>query len=216
MTEQGLVADEVSYQIGNRMVLEKINLAARPGEVVGVSGASGSGKTSLLLILAGILAPAKGSIRMQGRAITSEQATMVFQQFALISFLTAAENAALPLQGRGMTPTSMDARIRTALMRLGLAELGDRPSDQLSGGQRQRVAVARALVGETPLLIADEPTSELDAENRARVMGLLVGHALDGRIVVLSSDDDEVLEACTQRLRLMDGRLGGGPVSGHQ
>jgi putative ABC transport system ATP-binding protein len=124
--------------------------------------------------------------------------------------LTAEENVTLPLQERRLGPSDIADRTATALAAVGLDTVGRRRVDELSGGQRQRVGVARALAGQPDLLVADEPTAELDPDNRDRVLSLLLDPA-PRRIVVVASNDPEVTGACAQVLHLRDGRVDGGP-----
>ena len=123
--------------------------------------------------------------------------------------MTAEENVALPLQQRGLPPAEVAARAGDSLAAVGLDQMGDRLAADLSGGQRQRVGVARALAGSPAIVIADEPTAELDPDNRARVLSLLL-RPPSPRIVVLASNDPEVADACGRVLHLRDGRLDGG------
>lgn len=213
MSDGSLRAEALTYRIGGRTILDDVTISVNVGEMLGVSGASGSGKTTLLLLLAGLERPTDGSVRFGNQALHSAgdllrpRVGFVLQHFGLVSFLTAAENVSLTLHGRSLEPAVVLSRAQAALDDLGLTDVAERLVDDLSGGQQQRVAVARALVAEPDLLIADEPTSELDAENRVKVVELLVRLARSGGIVVVSTDDLDVLDVCDRRVHLLDGRV---------
>jgi putative ABC transport system ATP-binding protein len=202
-----LRADGISYQIGGRSILDSVSVEVVPGEMVGLSGPSGAGKTTLLLLLGGFEKPSGGSIHLGSEKVHAADVGFAFQHFGLIPYLSAAENVSLVLQGRGATSDAKTGAARAALAGVGLGEVEDRLAQDLSGGQQQRVAVARALAGDPYVLIADEPTSELDAENRERITTLLRRHAQRGRIVIVSSDDSDVLATCDRRLHVADRRL---------
>ncbi|HVC38890.1 MAG TPA: ATP-binding cassette domain-containing protein [Candidatus Dormibacteraeota bacterium] len=201
-------AEDVVVSIGPRTILDRVGLLAQAGEVVGVTGPSGSGKTTLMMVLAGLQAPDRGRVLLDGRPVSprSEPVGIILQNHGLVSILTAAENVALPLQARRLPAAEAEARTRAALHAVGLDEVAEHLCEDLSGGQRQRVGVARALAADPELLIADEPTSELAAEARHLVLGLLREHASRGRIVIVASHDQEVVDACDRCLRLIDGR----------
>jgi len=213
MTGHGLRADAISFRIGGRTVFDRVTLTVQPGEMVGVRGPSGSGKTTLLLLLAGLDRPTQGDVWLNGRTLgrhsenLRHQIGFVFQHFGLISYLTAAENVALPLPHQGPVRGDIQGRARAALVEVGLEEVAERLVEDLSGGQQQRVAVARGLMGQPDLLVADESTSELDSENRARVVALLARRARDGGMVIASSDDSDLLNACDRIFDLANGRL---------
>jgi putative ABC transport system ATP-binding protein len=213
MTGHGLRADAISFRIGGRTVFDRVTLTVQPGEMVGVRGPSGSGKTTLLLFLAGLDRPTEGDVWLNGHTLhehgenVRQQIGFVFQHFGLISYLTATENVALPLPGRHPVREDIQGRARAALVEVGLEEVSERLVEDLSGGQQQRVAVARGLIGEPDLVVADESTSELDAENRANVIALLARRARDGGMVVASSDDSDLLDACDRIFDLANGRL---------
>jgi putative ABC transport system ATP-binding protein len=197
--------------------LDGVSIGVAPGEIVGIAGPSGSGKSTLLHLLAALDAPTSGRVEIDGRdtaALSSRARTrlrreaigVVFQRFHLLSALTARQNAALPLIERGVGKRDRRERAADLLDRVGLGDrLTHRPAE-LSGGEQQRVAVARALVGEPELLIADEPTGELDSEAGAAVMDLLAELATD-RAVVVASHDQSVLDRVDRVIRLRDGRV---------
>jgi putative ABC transport system ATP-binding protein len=198
-----LEARDVRVVRDDRNVVDLVSLRAYAGEVVGIGGPSGSGKTSLLTVLSGLARPDDGSVVLHG----SPRVGMVLQGYGLVPVLTAAENVEVVLQAQGRDAAEVSAAASLALGRVLLAELGDRLVDRLSGGQQQRVAVARALVAEPDLLLADEPTSELDEVSRDHIVQELVAQARAGSLVVLASHDRDVLAACDRTLWLVAGRL---------
>ena len=212
MSASELRAEGLGLDLGGRAVLNDVTLTARAGEPLAVSGPSGSGKTVLLLTLAGLLPATRGAVLIDGAPIVTRHASrrsrfgVVLQSQGLAPELTAEENVALPLQEWGLGAAEVATRTSEALAAVGLDTVGDRLALELSGGQRQRVGVARALAGSPEIMVADEPTAELDPDNRARVLSLLL-HSSSPRIVVIASNDPEVSNACRHVLRLRDGRL---------
>lgn len=195
--------------------VDNVSLAVRSGELVGVAGPSGSGKSTLLELLAGLTRPDEGAVIHDGTALASlsdralarhrlAAVGFVFQDFRLLDAYTARTNVALPLVELGIARTERRARAETLLERVGLADRIDHRPDQLSGGERQRVAIARALVAEPAILIADEPTGELDSEAGRRVLDELQRVASD-RAVVVASHDQETLAIADRIIRLRDG-----------
>jgi putative ABC transport system ATP-binding protein len=215
VTASELRAEGIGLDLGGRTLLEGIGLTARAGEPLAISGPSGSGKTVLLLVLAGLLSPTRGTVLVDGAPIGPGHDRpdvgfgIVLQTQGLVPELTADENVALPLQSRGLATGEVADRTTRALTAVGLDAVGDRLAGELSGGQRQRVGVARALAGAPGIVIADEPTAELDPDNRARVLSLLLDPA-PPRIVVVASNDPEVSSACRHVLHLRDGRMDAG------
>lgn len=211
-----LVAVDLVIRRGGRTVLDQVSLAVEPGNMLAVTGPSGAGKSTLLSILAGLVAPDAGRISFGGAAIRAgddrhlRRTGLVLQGYGLVSVLTAAENVELVLQCRGTPPAEVATRAATTLDRVGLGEQGDQLVEELSGGQQQRVAVARALVDRPALLIADEPTAELDADTRDGVLRLLREEAWRGAAVVLATHDPEAAATCDAELHLVDGRAGEG------
>jgi putative ABC transport system ATP-binding protein len=206
-----LRAEGLGVEIGGRTVLEEIDLVATAGSSVAVTGPSGSGKSILLHALAGLLPPAGGRVLVDGVPLNGSRLELgriglVLQHHGLAAGLTAEENIALPLQARGLDRQDIATRCREALEAVDLAGTGRRLVDELSGGQRQRVGVARALAGRPAVLLADEPTAELDPVNRALVLSLLLDPSA-GRIVLVAANDPEMARACDHVLELRDGRL---------
>jgi putative ABC transport system ATP-binding protein len=202
--------------------VDGISLEVRAGEMVALQGPSGSGKTTLLLLIAGLLAADAGAIRFAGREIASlseDQASeylmrdvgFIYQSVQLMARTSVLENASLKLLVGGMGMREAKARTLPWLERLGLADrLGHTP-EQLSGGERQRVAIARALAGEPRLILADEPTGNLDSARSVEIVQLL--HTIAGERgagVVLVTHDSEAALLADRRYRLRDGRLSAG------
>jgi ABC-type lipoprotein export system ATPase subunit len=202
-----------------RRILDGADLDVAAGELVAVVGRSGSGKSTLLHVLGGLERPEGGTIelageRLDGRGerelarVRARKVGFVFQFFHLVPELTGAENVALAARLPGAAP---GARARGAALveRLGLAEAAGRLPRELSGGEQQRIAVARALVNDPALVLADEPTGNLDPEAGADVLALLREVADEGRGVVLVTHEDAATSASDRVLRLRDGRLQG-------
>jgi putative ABC transport system ATP-binding protein len=210
-----------SYREGDveRVVLRDVSLTVAAGEIVVLLGRSGSGKSSLLNLIAGIDAPTSGTVRVDGTDLTAldEQARtrfrrrhigFVFQFFNLIPLLTVEENVLLPLDLNHRADAAGVARVRALLDRVGLGGRGDSFPDRLSGGEQQRVAVARALIHEPALVLADEPTGNLDAETAAGVLDLLDTLAREaGRTVVMVTHSREVIGVADRILSIHRGRL---------
>jgi putative ABC transport system ATP-binding protein len=208
----GLRGSGIEVRFGELVAVRHVDLVLGPGELVAVTGPSGAGKSSLLAALSGLIRPSAGTLSLAGQPITSrDQAAargivLIPQGNALIRILTAVENVAVPLVAARVP----DARQRAeaALLALGLDEAADQLLEELSGGQQQRVAVARGLAERPSYLLADEPTSELDALNRSRVMALLRDEARRGAGVLVATHDPEAAALCDAELRLDEGRAG--------
>ncbi|HEY2630029.1 MAG TPA: ABC transporter ATP-binding protein, partial [Usitatibacter sp.] len=204
---------------GDFDALNGIDLVAQRGEFVAIAGRSGSGKSTLLNLLAGIDRPSAGEIVVDGKelgalnesALAGWRGTsvgIVFQFFQLLPTLTAAENVMLPMD----FADKWDARERRSraialLERLGLADHADKLPAALSGGQQQRVAVARALANEPPLVLADEPTGNLDSQSSRDLLELLTGLASEGRTIVMATHEPTAMEHATRVVTLADGRI---------
>ncbi len=208
MTGIELVARRLHVAYDGTTVLHGVDLRVGPGRLVAVTGPSGAGKTTLLWALAGLVRPAEGEVLVGGEPPRDRDATsaagvvLVPQDNALASVLTAAENVLVPLLAAGVEPDEAQARTAAALESVGLETAGHQLIEELSGGQQQRVAVARGLAQRGAALLADEPTSELDAANRARVVALLRGEADRGAAVVLATHDPDAAAECDAELHL--------------
>ncbi len=208
-----LELEDVSLNIGGRWALERLSVAFRPGEVTSLSGPSGSGKTTLLSIAGGILKPTTGFATYggqhmwQGDGDPRQVVAFVLQVYGLVPILSALENVAIALRARGVPPDEADERADEELNRFHIGDLGSRQVEELSGGQMQRVACARAFAVSPEILLADEPTSELDEGNREHVMDQLRAEAARGAVVVVATHDPAVVDAADRQVVLDEGRL---------
>ena len=214
----------VEYTCGAQAVrpIDGLSLEVSRGELVLLMGPSGCGKTSLLSMLAGILRPLRGSIRLDGLEVTQlagnrltdyrrHRVGVVFQAFNLIPSLTAAENVQVPLRAAGLGARRSRSRAQELLAQMGLADRSSHRPGALSGGQQQRVAIARALALDPPLLLADEPTAHLDRGQVGRVARILRDIADDGRVVVVATHDDRILPLADRAIAL-DGAPAAAPA----
>jgi putative ABC transport system ATP-binding protein len=211
---------------GEVNILRGVDASIRRGETVSVVGPSGAGKTTLLMVIAGLERPSSGQVSVAGTDLAGldedglarfrrEQVGIVFQSFHLVPTMTAWENAALPLEFAGRA----DARERAAeaLDWVGLAQRRLHYPGQLSGGEQQRVALARAFVARPALLLADEPTGNLDRETGARVIDLLFRvRAEHGTTLLLVTHDPELAARCGRTLPMADGRFVAPPARDHE
>ena len=209
----------VTKSYGARRVLDDVSFCVAAGERVALTGPSGSGKTTLLNCLGGIDRPDAGSLTLNGHRIDQldsdalarlrrEQIGTVFQFFHLLPTLTAAENIELPLQLLGIAPAERRTRVRPLLERVGLSARAGALPGQLSGGEQQRVAIARALVHRPALVLADEPTGNLDShagENILRLLRELTDETHTALVLVTHSE--EAAAICHRRVHLRDGRI---------
>jgi putative ABC transport system ATP-binding protein len=201
----------VVVRFGDTTALAGVDLLVRPGELVAVTGHSGAGKTTLLSVLAGVTRPDEGGVLVGDAVVDGIEAAvaagvaLVPQGNGLAAVLTAHENVLLPLLARGANPRRAPGRASAALESVGLAEVHGHLVEELSGGQQQRVAVARGLALSSPVLLADEPTSELDHTNREVVLGLLRARAAAGAAVVMTTHDPEAAAAADRVVHLDDG-----------
>ncbi|HEU4999801.1 MAG TPA: ATP-binding cassette domain-containing protein [Lapillicoccus sp.] len=212
-TEGSVVVRGVAVRYGSLVAVDDVDLVVPPGTLLALTGPSGAGKSSLLWAIAGAVRPAVGEVTVgetriadRGAAIRAGVA-LIPQGNGLAGVLTAHENVAFPLLATGTRPDEVATRAATALADVGLSESGDHLVEELSGGQQQRVAVARGLATEAPVLLADEPTSELDHTNRGRVLELLRAQADRGAVVVMATHDPEAAAVCDGEVRLDEGRL---------
>lgn len=209
-----------TYQQGDSEVhaVDGVSLRVDPGDYVAIMGASGSGKSTMMNILGCLDEPTSGTFLLDGvnvgdlddRAlarIRNRKVGFVFQHFNLIARTSALENVELPLAYAGVSPAERRQRAISALTQVGLATRLDHTSAQLSGGQQQRVSIARAIVCEPVLLLADEPTGALDSHSTAEVLDLFDGLAVEGRTLVVITHEDEVAAHAKRVLRMRDGRI---------
>jgi len=211
---------ERRFQLGDTTVnaLSGLDLQIDAGQYVAVMGPSGSGKSTLLNLLGLLDRPNAGSYRLEGRDVTTlspeEQATVrstrigfVFQSFHLVPRLTAAENIALPMTLAGIAPAERKLRVAKALKDFGLENRADHKPDQLSGGQRQRVAIARATIMQPALILADEPTGNLDRHTGDEVVHLLEALNGTGVTLIVVTHDPALGARAGRQLVMEDGRL---------
>jgi len=217
MIELTNLAQRYAVADGEITVLNQLNLSVQSRERVAIIGPSGSGKSTLLLILTGLESPSDGQVNIAGQSLSSltidqradlrrEYIGIVFQSFHLIPSLTARENVALPLEIGGQKNSRQ--RAITMLDKVGLAERSNHYPAQLSGGEQQRVAMARALVHEPELIVADEPTGNLDEKTGDFIMQLLFDLNRDtGATLLLVTHDQKLAARCDRTLQLEDGYL---------
>jgi putative ABC transport system ATP-binding protein len=198
--------------------VRSISFRISPGEIVGIAGPSGSGKSTLLHLLAGLESPTAGTIQFDGRNLASlsdrqltrhrlDNVGIVFQRFHLLPSLSARANVALPLLEQGVGKRARRNRAETLLNDVGLGDRVSHTPDQLSGGEQQRVAIARSLATDPTLIVADEPTGELDTETGKTVLDVLKAIPANGdRSVVIASHDTQTLSSCDRVIELADGQ----------
>jgi len=209
-----------TYDLGRVQVhaLAGASLQVEEGEFVAILGPSGSGKSTLMNILGCLDRPTSGRYVLDGTsvaeldddglaAVRSRMIGFVFQSYNLLPRTSALENVATPLLYQGVGRRERLARARAVLERLGLGERADHEPQELSGGQQQRVAIARALVTEPRLLLADEPTGNLDTASGAEVMDVLHELHASGRTIVLITHDADVAATANRQIRVRDGRI---------
>ena len=206
-----------SYENGRVKALRGVDLRIEAGDFVAITGSSGSGKTTLLQMLGGLDTPDSGEIRFRGQSLSemgdlssfrAQRVGFVFQSFHLLSTLSACENVQVPMVGNPLPEKGREQRAIQLLKQVGLAErIRHRPSE-LSGGERQRVAIARSLANEPDLLLADEPTGNLDRESTTMVMELLSRiHRDNGTTLVVVTHDPSTAAYARRRITMSDGMV---------
>ncbi|MFE2145012.1 ABC transporter ATP-binding protein [Streptomyces sp. NPDC059456] len=210
-----------SFGSGKRAVhaLRGVSFEVERGVLTALKGRSGSGKTTLLNLVGGLDTPSDGSVVLDGTdlagldeqgllALRRDRIGFVFQSFGLLPVLTAVENVGVPMRMRGIPAKQREERARTLLALVGLAEHAEQRPGELSGGQQQRVAVARALANEPALIIADEPTGQLDSETGHSIMQLLRAVVRsEGVTVLVATHDPALIELADRVVELRDGRI---------
>ena len=210
------------FQVGDELVhaLRDVDLTIDPGEYLSLMGPSGSGKSTLLNVLGLLDRPTAGLYEMDGRDTTTlndmEQAHVrggkigfVFQFFQLVPRLTAFENVELPLMLGGVSVAERRARVSAILSKTGLSDRMDHRPDQLSGGQRQRVAIARATINDPEMILADEPTGNLDSTSGGEVIGILERLNAGGMTLIVVTHDMDIGQRAGRRLKMVDGCIAG-------
>lgn len=207
------------FHVGRRIIsaLDEIDLSVDRGEYVSVVGSSGSGKSTLLNVISGIDSPDSGSIEVLGANLSSmsedqiaawrgHNIGIVFQFFQLMPTLTVKENVVLPMDLAGLRENKWE-RAEYLLETVGIASLADNLPSELSGGEQQRAAIARALANDPPLLIADEPTGNLDSQNGAIVIEIIERHWRDGTTVLMVTHDRDIAARAPRLVSMTDGRI---------
>jgi putative ABC transport system ATP-binding protein len=208
------------YQMGRLEVqaLAGVSMTVEAGEFVAIAGPSGSGKSTMMNIVGCLDRPTAGTYELAGTAVAalnddglarlrSRTIGFVFQSYNLLPRTSALDNVATPLLYQGVSRRERNARARAALERLGLGDRVDHEPTELSGGQQQRVAIARALVTDPALLLADEPTGNLDSHAGAEVMALFGELNAAGRTIVVITHDPDVAAMASRQVHLLDGRV---------
>ena len=211
---------ERNYSMGGELIaaLAGVSLEIQAGEFVAVIGSSGSGKSTLMNILGCLDTPSRGSYQLRGqdvRALSDDALSdlrnreigFIFQNFQLLPRASALENVALPLVYRGLRPRERRALAKRALERVGLGHRASHKPNELSGGQRQRVSIARALVAEPSLLLADEPTGNLDTATGNDILALFEQLHGAGNTIVVVTHEPAIAARCPRAIRLSDGRI---------
>ncbi len=216
-----------TYLLGQRAleVLRGVDVALRRGDFLALRGASGAGKSTLLYLLGGLDTPNQGEIWLAGRnlaklnrrdlaRVRNEEIGFIFQAYYLLPELDALENVCLPARMARMPPSQAEARGRELLERVGLKERIEHKPYELSGGEQQRVAIARALINEPDLILADEPTGNLDSHTGAEIIDLLVSiRAEKQTTLVMATHDAKVAERAPKVMELVDGQVANGPAA---
>lgn len=211
---------EKEYKVGNKVVraLKGIDLEAKEGELLAILGPSGAGKSTLLHIMGCLLRPTRGIVmvgdteiyKLGDRELSRLRNRMigfVFQFYHLMPELTVVENTALPLMVGGVRRRDAMRIAMEALELVGLSERAEHMPSELSGGEQQRAAIARALVNDCKILIADEPTGNLDMENGMAILGVMERLAMDGKAVIIATHNEVLASRATRIARMMDGLL---------
>jgi putative ABC transport system ATP-binding protein len=208
------------YQMGSEIIhaLREVSFTVARGEYTAIVGSSGSGKSTLLNLLGCLDTPSSGTYRLRGRDVRglgddelsdlrNREIGFVFQTFQLLARTTALENVELPLVYRGVGRRARRERAKEALARVGLADRTRHRPNELSGGQRQRVAIARALVTEPSILLADEPTGNLDSQTGREILQLFRELHVGGNTLILVTHEPAIAAQCPRAIRMSDGRI---------
>ncbi len=214
------------YRMGTQSMeaLRGISLSIGRGEFVSVMGPSGSGKSTLMNILGCLDSPTEGEYLLEGRdvagltfdqlaSVRNKTIGFVFQNFNLLPYATAWENVELPLLFNGKKGKARRDRVEELLAAVGLLEWKDHRPSEMSGGEQQRIALARSLANDPPLLLADEPTGNLDSRNGEEIMTLLVRLWKEGRTIIMVTHDDRIAAHSQRIIRLFDGQMAAAPAN---
>jgi len=208
------------YQVGTQEVraVQELDLDVAQGEYVAIMGSSGSGKSTLMNMIGCLDTPTSGSYRLNGTEVSTfsddqlaeirnREIGFVFQTFNLLPRSTSAQNVELPLVYAGIGQSQRSLLVKDALEAVGLTDRAAHKPNELSGGQRQRVAIARALVNNPTLILADEPTGNLDSVTSEEIMRILGGLNERGHTVIIVTHEPDIAEKCQRVIRLSDGRI---------
>lgn len=208
------------YRMGalTLQVLFDINLTVQHNEFVAVMGPSGSGKSTLMNILGGLDQPTSGDYLFDGQNISglddgalsrirNQRIGFVFQNFSLLPRMTARENVEVPLVYAGMSPKQRRSQADKVLEKVGLGRRGHHRPNEMSGGEKQRVAIARALVNHPSVILADEPTGNLDTKTSYEIMDILIGLEKEGQTIILVTHEDDIAAYARRRITLRDGKV---------
>ena len=205
-----------SYDDGRIEALRGVDLTIGAGDYVAISGASGSGKSTLLHLLGGLDVPTSGQVFFRGLSLTASdlddyrarQIGFIFQAFYLLPTLSAIENVQVPMLALGLNGHNRAERAETLLVELGLSHRLKQYPNELSAGERQRVAIARSLANDPSILMADEPTGNLDSVNSARIMEILTGiQKKRGMTLIIVTHENDIANAAPRHIRIRDGRI---------
>ena len=209
-----------AYQIEESTidVLKDVNFTVQKGQFAAIYGPSGAGKTTLLNMISGIDKPTTGKISVFGAELTEQdedflaqyrcnQVGFVFQTYNLVSTLTVAENIAFPLEWKRASSEQIQARVKELLEAFGLRHRARHFPSQLSGGEQQRVAFARALSNDPPLLLADEPTGNLDTKNGQKIIQILQSLKAEGKTIIVATHDEEIMPLADLKFCIDEGKL---------
>ena len=204
--------EHVSKFFGDKAVLNDVNLSVRKGEFVTILGPSGCGKTTLLRLIAGFQTASEGVITIAGKDITQtpphrRPVNTVFQKYALFPHLNVFNNIAFGLKLKKLPAATIEKKVKQALRMVGMTDYEDRDVDSLSGGQQQRVAIARAVVANPKLILADEPTGNLDSKNGQEVMNLLNELNKEGTTIVMVTHSQHDAGYASRIINLFDGQV---------
>ena len=204
---------DITKSFDDTVVLDKLNLYIRENEFLTLLGPSGCGKTTTLRIIGGFETPDKGQVLFDGKDITNlppnkRQLNTVFQKYALFTHMNIAENIAFGLKIKGKSKSYINDKIKYALKLVNLDGYENRMPDSLSGGQQQRVAIARALITKPAIVLADEPTGNLDSKTSAEVLGLIKRTSAEFRqTVVMITHNDDIARLADRIVRIEDGKI---------
>lgn len=206
-----------SYEEGRIQALEGVDLKVKAGDFVSISGPSGSGKSTLLNLLGGLDTPTSGTVFYKGKKLgsdvdldtyRSQHVGFIFQAFYLLPSLSAVENVQVPWIGGNSAGRGRAERAEDLLAELGMGHRLHQYPGQLSAGERQRVAIARSLANDPEVLLADEPTGNLDSVNSAKIMDILIGlQAKRGMTLIIVTHEDSIAESAPRHIRMRDGRI---------